>query len=199
MEEHKVNNNNAKNSPSPRGRGFGAPAGGGGGARRPGGGGHGKGGRPGGRGFGAGQKVKSEFDQKIIDIRRVARVTAGGKRFNFRVTIVAGDRKGRVGLGMGKSADTAGAIEKAFRTAKKNLIKLKLTKDFSIPYELEAKFTSSYVTLRPAKGRGLVAGSSTKDVLDLAGVKDVNAKILTRSKNKVNNAMATLKALEKLK
>ena len=100
---------------------------------------------------------------------------------------------------MGKSADTAGAIEKAFRTAKKNLIKLKLTKDFSIPYELEAKFTSSYVTLRPAKGRGLVAGSSTKDVLDLAGVKDVNAKILTRSKNKVNNAMATLKALEKLK
>ncbi|PJE73730.1 MAG: 30S ribosomal protein S5 [Candidatus Terrybacteria bacterium CG10_big_fil_rev_8_21_14_0_10_41_10] len=198
MGENKVNNNNTKNSSNPRGRGFGAPAGSG--ARRPGGRGHGgKGGRPGGRGFGAGQKVKSEFDQKIIDIRRVVRVTAGGKRFNFRVTIVAGDRKGRVGLGMGKSADTAGAIEKAFRTAKKNLIKPKLTKEFSIPYELEAKFTGSYVTLRPAKGRGLVAGSSTKDVLDLAGVKDVNAKILTRSKNKVNNAMATLKALEKLK
>lgn len=155
----------------------------------------------GGRGFGSGKgmRVKSEFDQKIIDIRRVARVTAGGKRFNFRVTIVAGDRKGRVGVGMGKAADTAGAIEKAFRIARKNIIKPKLTKDFSIPHAVEAKFTGSYITLRPAKGRGLVAGSSTRDILDLAGVKDVNAKILTRSKNKVNNAMATLKALQKLR
>lgn len=163
-----------------------------------------RGGKPGGggKGFGSGRggmKVKSEFDQKIIDIRRVARVTAGGKRFSFRVTVVAGDRKGRVGIGMGKSSDTAGAIEKAFRTAKKNLIRPKLTKEFSIATEIEAKFTSSRVTLRPAKGRGLVAGSSTKDVLDLAGVRDVNAKILSRSKNKVNNAMATIKALSKLK
>ncbi|RJQ32662.1 30S ribosomal protein S5 [Candidatus Parcubacteria bacterium] len=144
------------------------------------------------------ERQKPEFEQKIIDIRRVARVTKGGKRFNFRVTIVAGNRKGDVGVGMGKASDTAGAIEKALRKAKKEMVKPKLTKEFSIKHETEAKYGSSVVMLKPAKGRGLIAGSSAKIVLDLAGVKDVNAKYLSRSKNKVNNARVVIEALKSL-
>lgn len=143
---------------------------------------------------------KSEFDQKMIDIRRVARVTAGGKRFSFRVTVVAGNRKGDVGVGMGKAGDTASAIDKAFRNAKKNFIKVKTTKDLSIPHKTMAKFSSSRIAIMPAlKGRGLIAGSSVRTVLGLAGVKNASSKIFSRSKNKVNIAMATIKALKLLK
>jgi len=143
---------------------------------------------------------KSDFDQKMIDIRRVARVMAGGRRFNFRVTIIAGNRNGEVGVGVGKASDTATAIEKAFRQAKRNAIKIKLTKNFSISSETEAKFVSSQVIIKPAPvGRGLIAGSSLRTVLDLSGVKNATAKILTRSKNKVNIAQAAIKALSNLK
>ncbi|MBU1179211.1 30S ribosomal protein S5 [Patescibacteria group bacterium] len=146
------------------------------------------------------KREKPEFDQKIIDIRRVARVVAGGRRFSFRVTIVIGDRKGRVGVGLGKGADTALAIDKAVHIAKKNLVKIPLTKNNSIPYEVEAKFTCAEIIIRPAReGRGLVAGSSVRVVLDLAGVKDVAAKVISRSKNKLNIARATISALQKLK
>lgn len=144
------------------------------------------------------ERPKSEYDQKIIDIRRVTRVTKGGKRFNFRVTLVAGNRKGEVGIGMGKASDTAGAIEKAFRSAKKNLIKPKLTKDFSIRHQTEAKYGSSQIMIQPAKGRGLIAGGSAKTIFDLAGITDINAKYISRSKNKVNNAKVTIEALKKL-
>jgi len=143
---------------------------------------------------------KGDFDQKMIDIRRVARVMAGGRRFNFRVTVIAGNRNGEVGVGLGKASDTASAIEKAFRQAKKNAIKVKLTKNFSIPSGIEVKFASSRIVLRPApEGHGLVAGSSLRTVLDLAGIKNITAKILTRSKNKVNIARATIEALKRLK
>lgn len=146
------------------------------------------------------KREKGDFDQKMIDIRRVARVMAGGRRFNFRVTIIAGNRNGEVGVGMGKANDTASAIEKAFRQAKKNVIKVKLTKNFSIFPETEAKFAGSHIILKPApEGHGLVAGSSLRTILDLAGVKNATAKILTRSKNKVNIARATIAALKKLK
>ncbi len=127
-------------------------------------------------------------------------MVAGGRRFSFRVTIVAGNRKGEVGVGIGKASDTAAAIEKAFRHAKKGIIKVKLTKDFSIPHETEAKFAAAKIILKPAlEGRGLIAGSSVRTVLDLAGVKNINAKIISRSKNKVNNARAAICALQKLR
>ena len=146
------------------------------------------------------KKQNSEFDQKMIDIRRVARVMAGGRRFNFRVTVIAGNRNGKVGVGLGKASDTASAIEKAFRQAKKNAIKVKITKNLSIPAGTEAKFAGSQIVLKPApEGHGLVAGSSLRTVLDLAGIKNVTAKILTRSKNKVNIARATIEALKMLK
>ena len=118
-------------------------------------------------------RAKPEFDQKIINIRRVTRVVAGGRRFSFSVALVAGDKKGSVGLGLGKAADTALAINKAVRNAKKNMVKLNLTKTMSIPYELFAKFSSSRVILIPNKGRGLVAGSVVRDIVKLSGLKDI--------------------------
>jgi len=139
-------------------------------------------------------RIKPEFDQKILNIRRVTRVVAGGRRFSFSVALVAGDRKGAVGLGLGKAGDTALAINKALRNAKKNMVKLKLTKTMSIPFELSAKFSSSNVVLIPNKGRGLVAGSVLRDIVKLAGVKDITGKIISNSKNKLNNAKAVIKA-----
>ena len=159
-----------------------------------------RGGRPGGRPGGrrGGDERRSEFAQKLIGIRRVARVMAGGRRFNFSAALVIGDKKGRVGVGLGKAADTAQAIEKATRAAKKAMIQLNLTKTRSIPHNIEAKFCASRVEIRPSAGRGLVAGSSVRTVLELAGVTDVTAKILSRSHNPVNNARAAVEALRKL-
>jgi len=144
-------------------------------------------------------RVKSEFDQKIIGIRRVTRVVSGGRRFSFSVAVVIGDKKGKVGAGLGKATDTALAIDKAVRDAKKNMIKVNLNEEMSIPYEIKAKFNASVVEIRPAKGRGIVVGSSVRDVVELAGIKDVSAKLLSRSKNKINNARAAIKALESLR
>src|SRR3989344_8015107 len=141
---------------------------------------------------------RSEFAQKVIDIRRVTRVVAGGRRFTFSVALVLGDKNGSVGLGVGKALDTALAIEKAARNAKKNMVKVKRTKSFSIPHEVRAKFCSSRVFIIPAPGRGLVAGSSVRNILDFAGITDVSAKILSGSKNKINNAKAAVKALREL-
>jgi small subunit ribosomal protein S5 len=143
-------------------------------------------------------RAKPEFDQKIINIRRVTRVVAGGRRFSFSVALVAGDKKGAVGLGLGKAGDTALAINKALRNAKKNMVRLNLTKSMSIPYELSAKFSSSHVILRPNKGRGLVAGSVIRDIVKLSGMKDITGKILSNSKNKLNNAKAVMSALESI-
>lgn len=146
------------------------------------------------------ERKQSDFEQKIIDIRRVTRVVAGGKRFNFRVTIVIGNRKGAVGVGLGKADDTSAAIEKAFRQAKKNLISVPLTENFSIPHEVETKFGSAKLYIRPVSGgKGLVAGGPVRIVLDLAGIKNANAKIISSSKNKLNNATAAINALKNIK
>lgn len=145
-----------------------------------------------------GSRPKPEFDNKIISIRRVTRVVKGGRRFSFSVALVAGDKKGSVGVGIGKAGDTALAIEKALRHAKKNMITVKLGKDMSIPHEVGAKYTGSQVLIMQAPGKGVVAGSSVRTVLELAGIKEVGAKLLTRSKNKINNARATIAALKKI-
>lgn len=160
-------------------------------------GGGGKGGRGGGRrpGRGGHERARPEFEHKVINVRRVTRVVAGGRRFSFSVALVAGDRKGAVGVGIGKAGDTALAIEKAMRSAKKNMIKLKLTKSMSIPHDVKAKFSSARILIMPARGRGIIAGSSVRNVLHLAGIKDVSAKILSGSKNKLNIARVAVKAL----
>lgn len=141
-------------------------------------------------------RPKPEFDQKILSIRRVTRVVAGGRRFSFSVALVAGDKKGSIGLGLGKAGDTSLAINKALRSAKKNMIKLNLTKEMSIPHEVKAKFGSAKVTLMPNKGRGIVAGSVVRDIIKLSGARDITGKILAGTKNKLNNAKAVIKALE---
>jgi small subunit ribosomal protein S5 len=189
MTEHQNTNTNAApaahaGAGAPRGRG--PRQGGRGGDRR------------GGPRRQGGDERRSEFAQKMISIRRVARVMAGGRRFNFSVCIVIGDKKGRVGVGLGKANDTALAIEKATRAAKRDMINLKLTKSRSIPHEISAKYCASNIEIRPAPGRGLVAGSSVRVVLEHAGVNDVTAKILSRSHNAINNARAAIKALEEL-
>lgn len=145
------------------------------------------------------ERAKPEFDQKIISIRRVARVVAGGRRFSFSISLVAGNRKGMVGVGLGKAGDTALAIDKAFRDAKKNMVTVSLTKNMSIPHDIKAKYASSSVLIMPAKGRGLAAGGAVRSVLEYAGIKDVAGKVLSGSKNGINNARATVKALSGLR
>lgn len=158
----------------------------------------GRGGRPGGRATRP-PRERGEFDSVTIEARRVARVMAGGRRFNFSLAIVIGDRKGRVGVGLGKGVDTALAIEKATRDAKKHLFTVPRTASGSIPHQVEAKYASSTVEIIPSTGRGLVAGSAMRTVLDLAGVTDVVTKIHTRSKNKLTIARATVAAMKKLR
>jgi small subunit ribosomal protein S5 len=145
------------------------------------------------------ERVRSEFEQKILSIRRVTRVASGGRRFTFSVAIVVGDKKGKVGVGTGKAGDTSLAIDKAVRVAKKNAISINTTSDMSIPHEVQTKYSSGIVKLMPAKGRGVVAGSAVRDIIILAGLKDINGKILSGSKNKLNIAQATIKALSSLK
>ncbi len=142
---------------------------------------------------------KQEFDSKIINVRRVTRVVSGGRRFSFSIAMVIGDRKGKVGVGTGKSGDTPIAMDKAMRDAKKNMIKLNLNDKNSISHPVKAKYSSAIVSIMPAPGKGVIAGSSTRVILELAGVKEVSSKILSRSKNKLNIAKATLKALMMLK
>lgn len=144
-------------------------------------------------------RVKPEFDQKLIGIRRVTRVVTGGRRFSFSVGVVIGDRKGRVGVGMGKAGDTPVAIDKAVRDARKNMIKVNVTKHMSVPHEADAKFSGSRVLIMRAPGKGVLAGSSVRVVLELAGIKEVSAKLFSRSKNKINNAKAAIKALQMMK
>jgi len=139
-----------------------------------------------------------EFDQKIINIRRDTRGVSGGRRMSVGVAIIIGDKKGSVGLGTGKAADTALAIGKAIRSAKKNMFKIQTTEKMSIIHEILAKYGSAEVFLMPNKVRGLVAGSSVRDVLKLGGLRDITAKIHTGSKNKLNIAQAAIKALKQL-
>lgn len=156
-----------------------------------------RGGRPQ-RGRERAPRERSEFEQATLEVRRVARVMAGGRRFSFSVTVVIGDKKGRVGVGIGKGADTALAIDKAVRAAKKAMITVPLTKNRSISHNISAKYSSSTVEMVPSPGRGLVAGSAMRAVLEHAGVTDVIAKIHTRSKNKLTIARATVAALKTL-
>jgi small subunit ribosomal protein S5 len=143
-------------------------------------------------------RERSEFEQVTVEVRRVARVMAGGRRFSFSVTVVIGDKKGRVGVGIGKGGDTALAIDKAVRDAKKHLITVPRTSDNSIPHDVSVKYASSTVSIIPSPGRGLVAGSAMRTVLEYAGVTNVVGKILTRTKNKLTIARATVEALKKV-
>ncbi len=142
-------------------------------------------------------KEQSEFEQKILELARVTRVTKGGKRMRFRACLLIGDRKGRVGLGVAKGADVQIAIEKAFRQAKKNIVFVNTVNE-TIPHEVYSKFGAAKIILKPApKGTGLKSGGATRMVLTLAGVPNAVSKVLGGS-NKINNAKATFDALRSL-
>lgn len=139
-------------------------------------------------------QVESEYDEKNIEIVRVTRVTKGGKRMRFRALTILGNRKGRVGFGLAKGLDVAGATSKAATKARKSLITVPIVND-TVPYFVEAKFGASRIIIKPAsRGTGLKAGGAVRVVLELAGVPNVSAKMLGSS-NKTNNVKATFKAL----
>lgn len=144
------------------------------------------------------KKPKDEFESKLLDLARVTRVTKGGRRLRFRAVMVVGDKKGRVGVGVDKGLDVSQAIEKAIRAAKKSLIIVDVSRD-TIPYEVNSKFGAAKIMLKPqSKGRGLVAGGTVRVICSLAGIKNISSKMLGKTRNKLNNARATILALEKL-
>ncbi|HLC95526.1 MAG TPA: 30S ribosomal protein S5 [Patescibacteria group bacterium] len=145
-----------------------------------------------------GRREKAEFDQKLLDLARVTRVVKGGRRFRFRATLVIGNRKGKVGVGVAKGSDVSDAIQKAYNEAKKNLVTVELDGS-TIAHDISAKLGAAKVLLKPAsEGRGVIAGSAVRAVVDLLGVKDIVSKSLGAS-NPLNVARATIKALETLK
>lgn len=138
--------------------------------------------------------------EKMLDLRRVVRVVAGGKRFRFRATVVLGNERGQVGIGLGKGVDVAQAVAKAKAQASRNMVTITLKENRTLSHEVEAKYSAAYVRIKPAPaGHGLRAGSAVRSVLALAGVKDATAKVLGRTPNKLTNAWATLEALKKMK
>ncbi len=140
---------------------------------------------------------KDEFDQKIIDLARVTRVMAGGKRMRFRAAVAIGDHKGRVSFAVAKGADVTVAVNKAVVKAKKELFTVKLVNG-TIPHNLIAKYCAAQVLLKPAPaGRGLIAGGPVRTILELAGVKNVVTK-MQGSKNKISNVRAVLEGLKRL-
>ncbi len=142
---------------------------------------------------------KDEFKERVLDMRRVTRVVAGGKRFRFRATVVVGDEKGRVGVGVAKGLDVQSTVQKAKSEGKKAMIYVHLVDGRTIAHEVYAKYSAAKVMVKPAKdGNGLKAGGAVRSVLALAGVKDATAKILGRTPNKLTNAMATIEALKQL-
>ena len=144
-------------------------------------------------------KPKSDLEDKVIDIKRVTKVVAGGRQFRFSATVVVGNRKGKVGIGVGKAKEMPDAVKKATQAASKNLINVELVDNRTISHEIITKEGAVRVMLKPAaEGTGVKAGGPVRDVLELAGVKDVLSKSLGSS-TKINMARATLRALAEQK
>lgn len=140
---------------------------------------------------------EKQFDERVLNIDRVARVVKGGRRFRFRALVVVGDHKGKVGVGVSKGADVTSAISKATDVAKKNMITIAIAKG-TLPHEAETKVSGAKIRIMPASpGTGLIAGGAVRTILEVAGVKNVLSKSLGSS-NKVNVAYATLRALESI-
>lgn len=141
---------------------------------------------------------QDDFEQKIVDIARVTRVMAGGKRMRFRACVAVGDKKGRVAIGLAKGADVTVAVNKAVNKAKKNIVKVPIVND-TIPHQIVHKHGAAEVLLKPAKrGHGVIAGGAVRIVLELAGVKNITSKILGTN-NKINNVKCVVDALASLK
>jgi len=142
---------------------------------------------------------KSPYEEKVISISRVSKTTKGGRTMRFSATVAVGDRKGHVGLGTGKAGEVQSAISKAIKAAEKNVIKVSLVNDRTLSHEVTGVCGAAKVLIRPAKeGRGIIAGGPVRNVLELAGVKDIVSKSLG-SNTQINTARATMDALKKQK
>ncbi|MFA5886488.1 MAG: 30S ribosomal protein S5 [Patescibacteria group bacterium] len=151
-----------------------------------------------GRNFNRDDRPKDDMEQRILEIARVTRVMAGGKRMNFRACVALGDKKGNVGVGLGKGADVTMAVNKAVNRAKKDMVNVTLVNE-TIPHMVTYKMGAAKIIFKPAKkGRGVIAGGVARIILELAGVKNVTSKTLG-SKNKINNARCTIEALRSLR
>lgn len=145
-----------------------------------------------------GRQEQEEFEQRIIDIARVTRVMAGGKRMRFRACVAIGNKKGQVAIGLAKGADVTAAVAKAVNKAKKEIITVPIVND-TIPHEIKQKYGAAEILFKPArKGRGIIAGGAVRIVMELSGVKNVTSKILGTN-NKVNNVKCALEAMKNLK
>lgn len=145
------------------------------------------------------QREPSEFLEKVVQVNRVSKKTKGGDKRSLSVIVVAGDKKGRVGVGLGKAADVQSAVAKASTYAKKHLITVPLKNGRTIPHEIYIKYGAAKVLLKPApEGTGVIAGGAVRVVVEAAGILDIVSKTLG-TKNKASNVYATLEALKRLK
>lgn len=157
------------------------------------------GGRPQNRGFNRPEAAPSEYFEKVVQVNRVSKKTKGGDKRSISVVVVVGDRKGRVGVGLGKAADVQSSVAKATSYAKKHMISVPLKDNRTIPHPILIKLGAAQVLLKPApKGTGVIAGGAVRVVVEAAGIHDVVSKILGTN-NKASNVYATLEALRKLK
>lgn len=142
--------------------------------------------------------MDKEFEEKVIQVNRVSKKTKGGNRIGFSVVVVVGDKKGRVGVGLGKAPDISSAVTKGVNYAKKHLITVPM-RGTTIPHEIRVKKGAAYILLKPAPpGTGVIAGGAVRAVVSAAGIKDIVSKVLG-SKNQASNVYATLEALKKLR
>lgn len=145
-----------------------------------------------------GPQQPREFDQKVVEVKRVTRVVAGGKRMRFRALVVIGDHKGKVGIGLKKGMDVTESVNKAVNAAKKNMITVPIVND-TIPHEVKVKYKSSKLLMMPARpGTGVIAGGAVRSVLDMAGIKNVISKMVG-SNNKTNNVRAAYEAFKMMR
>jgi small subunit ribosomal protein S5 len=143
------------------------------------------------------QRTPSEFEELIVQINRVSKKTKGGNKVGFSALTVVGDKKGRVGVGLGKAPDVASAIRKGIAYAKKHLVQVPLVNG-SIPFRIDIKLGASRLMLKPAPhGSGVIAGGAVRSVVTLAGIENISSKVLG-TRNKISNIYATLEALRRL-
>lgn len=143
-------------------------------------------------------EIEEEFDERVVQVSRVSKKTKGGSRISFSVLCVVGDKKGRVGVGLGKAPDVAAAIGKGLAYAKKHMITVPM-KGSTIPYEVRVKLGAAKLMLKPApEGSGIIAGGAVRPVVEAAGIKNISSKILG-TRNKASNVYATLEALKRLR
>ncbi len=145
-------------------------------------------------------ETKKEFDNEVLDISRVERMTAGGRRLRFRTLVIVGNQKGKVGVGTAKGGDVQESIEKATKKAEKSVVEVPIAEGGTIPHEVKAKFGAATILLKPqTEGRGLVAGGTVRTICSLAGIENISGKVLGNTRNKINNAKAAIEALKELK